>query len=297
MRVGARLLTVILLVALSSLSLPRFVWSQEDADPIERGEYLTRAGLCIACHTDLKNDGVALAGGNPIKTPFGTIYSTNITPDRETGIGDWSDADFLRAMRHGIGRQGQHLYPAFPYTSYTNMTEEDMLAIKAYLFSIDPVRQQNKPPEMSPPFSWRFLLTAWKWMYLKTGPFKPDAQKSSQWNRGAYLVEGVVHCGECHTPRDIAGGLDEDFYMAGAIDGPEGELAPNITAHPETGLGDWSVDDTVYLLKEGYKPGGDNVQGLMEEIIVHGYKYMTDEDLTAVATYIRSLPPVDNLVE
>lgn len=297
MTTATRLLTASLLVHLASFSGPHFAQTQEDRDPIQRGEYLARAGLCIACHTDYQNDGAELAGGNPITTPFGTIYSTNITPDRETGIGEWSDDDFVRAMRHGVGRQGEHLFPAFPYTAFTRMTDEDMLALKAYLFSVEPVRQQNKPPEVSRPFNWRILLAAWKWMYHEPGPFEPDPQKSSQWNRGAYLVEGVVHCGQCHTPRDMAGGLDMDFYMAGAVDGPEGELSPNITAHPETGLGDWSVDDMVFLLKEGIKPDGDNVQGLMDEAIDRGYNYVTEEDLTAIAEYLRSLPPIDHRVE
>lgn len=297
MTIGTRLLAASLFVHLAWLSGPHFVRGQEDQDPIQRGEYLARAGLCIACHTDYQNDGAELAGRNPIKTPFGTIYSTNITPDRETGIGEWTDDDFVRAMRHGVGRQGENLFPAFPYTAFTHMTDEDMLAIKAYLFSVAPVRQQNKPPEVSRPFNWRILLTAWKWMYLEPGPFEPDPQKSSQWNRGAYLVEGVVHCGQCHTPRNVAGGLEMDLYMAGAVDGPEGELAPNITAHPETGLGDWSVDDMVFLLKENIKPDGDNVQGLMDQAIDRGYKYMTEEDLTAIAEYLRSLPPIDHRVE
>jgi len=283
-------------VGLWLLVLPS-AWGQGDADPVKRGLYLTRAGLCIACHTDYKGKGAELAGGNPISTPFGTIYSTNLTPDQATGIGKWTDAEFLRAMRRGIGRHGEKLFPAFPYTTFTNMTDEDVLAIKAYLFTIDPVRRKNTPPNMSPPFSWRFLLAGWQWMYFKEGPFKPDPEKSAQWNRGAYLVESVVHCGECHTPRDLAGGLEKNMYMAGTVDGPEGELAPNITADPKTGLGDWSVEDMVELLKEGIKPDGDDVQGLMEEIIVHGYKYLTDEDMTAVAVYIRSLPPIEHLVE
>jgi mono/diheme cytochrome c family protein len=287
----------LLIITLVCIVFSSSGWSQDDADQTKHGEYLARAGLCIACHTNYKNNGAELTGGNPITTPFGTIYSTNITPDRETGIGGWSDTEFLRALRKGVGRHGENLFPAFPYTAFTNMTDEDALAIKAFLFSVSPVRRENTPPDMSPPFTWRFLLTAWKWMYFTEGPYRPDHEKPAQWNRGAYLVEGVVHCGECHTPRDAGGGLKKDFYMAGTPDGPEGELAPNITADPKTGLGDWSVEDLVQLLKEGIKPDGDDVQGLMEDVTVHGYKYMTDEDLTAIAVYIRSLPPINNLVE
>lgn len=266
-------------------------------DRVARGAYLARAGLCIACHTDYDKKGAELAGGNPIKVPFGVIYSTNITPDPETGIGHWSDEDFLRAMRSGVGRGGQHLFPAFPYTSFTNMTDADIRALRAYLSTVKPVRRENRTPELTTPFGWRFLLAGWKWRYFEEGPWTPDPDRSAQWNRGAYLVRAVTHCAECHTPRDWAGGLDRGMLMAGAADGPEGETAPNITPHKTTGVGDWSVEDMVELLKSSYKPDGDNVQGLMERVIIHGYEHMTDEDLTAIAVYLRSLPPIDNRIE
>ncbi len=266
-------------------------------DPVARGKYLARAGLCIACHTDFKNKGAELAGGYAIKVPFGVIYSTNITPDPETGIGGWSDEEFLRAMRQGIGRRGQHLFPAFPYTSFTRMTDEDILALKAYLSTVKPVRRENSEPELTVPFNWRFLLAGWKWRYFEEGSWTPDPDKPAQWNRGAYLVQAVTHCAECHSPRDWAGGLQRELLMAGAADGPEGETAPNITAHNKTGVGDWSVEDMAELLKSSYKPDGDNVQGLMERVIIHGYEHMTDEDLTAIAVYLRSLPAIDNRVE
>ena len=266
-------------------------------DPVARGKYLARGGLCIACHTDYDKKGAELAGGYAIKVPFGTIYSTNITPDPDTGIGHWSDEDFLRAMRKGIGSQGQHLFPAFPYTSFTHMTDEDILAIKAYLSTVEPVRRENRAPELTTPFGWRFLLAGWKWRYFKEGQVAPDLGKPAQWNRGAYLVRAVTHCAECHTPRDWAGGLKRELLMAGTPDGPEGETAPNITPHKATGVGDWSVEDMVELLKSTYKPDGDNVQGLMERVIVHGYEHMSDEDLTAIAVYLRSLPAIENRVE
>ena len=266
-------------------------------DRVARGAYLARAGLCITCHTDYDNQGAELAGGYAIEVPFGAIYSTNITPDTETGIGKWSDEDFLRAMRNGIGRRGEHLFPAFPYTSFTNMTDEDILALKTYLFTVKPVRKENRAPELTAPFGWRFLLAGWKWRYFREGPWTPYPDRSAQWNRGAYLARAVTHCGECHTPRDWAGGLNREMLLAGAADGPEGEIAPNITPHMATGVGDWSVEDMVELLKSSYKPDGDNVQGLMERVIVHGYEHMTDEDLTAIAVYLRSLPPIDHRVE
>ena len=283
-----------------ALALWAFLWLSPAGaadDPVARGKYLVRAGLCVACHTDYDKKGAELSGGYAIKVPFGTIYSTNITPDPDTGIGHWSDEDFLRAMRKGIGRQGQHLFPAFPYTSFTHMTDEDILAIKAYLSTVKPVRRENRAPELTTPFGWRFLLAGWKWRYFKEGQVAPDPGKPDQWNRGAYLVRAVTHCAECHTPRDWAGGLKRELLMAGTADGPEGETAPNITAHGKTGVGDWSVEDMVELLKSTYKPDGDNVQGLMERIIVHGYEHMTDEDLTAIAVYLRSLPPIENRVE
>jgi mono/diheme cytochrome c family protein len=270
-------------------------WAADDVT--KRGEYLARTGLCFSCHTDSENKGKMLAGGRSIKTPFGTVYSTNITPDPDTGIGIWTDADFLRAMREGVRRDGENLYPTFPYTTYTHMTDRDILALKAYLFSVKPVRQKNRPAAMGAPFRWRFLLSGWKWKYLKEGVFQPEPARSKKWNRGAYLVNAVAHCGECHTPRDITGGLNEHMAMAGTPDGPEGELAPNITPDPTTGIADWTVDDMVTLLKEGIKPDADNVQGLMEEIIEHGYKYMTDEDLESVAVYLRTIKPIQNTVE
>ena len=283
-----------------ALALSVFLWMSPagaDDGPVARGKYLVRAGLCIACHTDYDNKGPELAGGYAIKVPFGVIYSTNITPDPETGIGHWSDEDFLRAMRSGLGRQGRHLFPAFPYTSFTNMTDQDILAIRAYLSQVKPEHKQNRAPELTTPFGWRFLLAGWKWRYFKEGPWTSDPDKSVQWNRGAYLVRAVTHCGECHTPRDWAGGSQRELLMAGTADGPEGETAPNITPHKATGVGDWSVEDMVELLKSSYKPDGDNVQGLMERVIVHGYEHMSDEDLTAIAVYLRSLPAIDNRIE
>lgn len=268
-----------------------------DEAQVKRGEYLARAALCITCHTDQKNKGEPLAGGSAMSTPFGVIYSTNITPDPDTGIGKWTDEDFSRALRHGIGRDGQHLFPAFPYTTYARMTDEDIAALKAYLFSVNPVRKEDKPPEIRPPFSWRLLLAGWKWWYHDPKVFQPDPSKSDSWNRGAYLVNAVVHCGECHTPRDRAGGLVKDMFLAGTVDGPEGEIAPNITPHAETGIGEWSAEGIVTLLREGIKPDGDDVQGLMYEAIEQGYQQMSQADLDAIAEYLLSIEPIENQVE
>ena len=267
------------------------------ADPVEDGAYLIRAGGCVSCHTDHKNKGEMLAGGRALETPFGTFYSPNITPDEETGIGGWSDAEFVAALRDGTTPDGSHYFPTFPYPTYTNMTEPDMLAIKAYLDSLAPVANPNRAHEISPPFSWRFLQTFWKLLFFERGPMQADPDKPADWNRGAYLVEALTHCGECHTPRNAFGALDRDMWMAGTPDGPDGELVANITPDAETGIGDWSEGDIVGLLKTGLKPNFDDVQGSMQEAIEDGLKYLTDEDLRAIAVYVKALPPIENKVE
>jgi mono/diheme cytochrome c family protein len=238
-----------------------------------------------------------MAGGRPIKTPFGNIYSTNITPAPNTGIGKWSDADFLKAMTEGIGPDGTQYFPVFPYTSFTKMTQQDLLDLKAYLFSIPPVEHANKSPGLRLPFGWRFNIRFWKWLFFQPGTFQPDTTQSSEWNRGAYLATALGHCGECHTPRNLLGGLKADMSYAGAADGPEGELAPNITPHTETGIGAWSTPDIVWLLQTGFKPDGDDTQGLMSELIENGYKHLTEADLQAVAAYLRTLKPMHNKIQ
>ncbi|WP_420725345.1 MULTISPECIES: c-type cytochrome [unclassified Hwanghaeella] len=264
-------------------------------DSVARGEYLVRAAGCIACHTDEKSGGAQFAGGRALPTPFGTFYSSNITPDPETGIGNWSDADFITALREGRSPEGHLLYPVFPYSSYTKMRDEDMLAIKAYLFAQPPVQQENKTQEPNFPLGWRFLLNGWKVLNFESGPIADDPAQSEAWNRGRYLVEALAHCSECHTPRTLTGGLDQDLYLAGTADGPEGEKVPNITP-AESGIADWSETDIAYLLKEGLKPNYDNVQGSMAEAIDDGLKYLTDEDLNAIATYLKSIPPIEHKV-
>jgi mono/diheme cytochrome c family protein len=263
----------------------------------QRGEYIFRAAGSCGCHTDVKNKGPFLAGGRPIKTPFGSVYSTNITPDRQTGIGAWSDADFLKAMTQGVGPHGTQYFPVFPYTSFTRMSEPDLLDLKAYLFSVPPVVQQAKPPDLSLPFGWRAGLRVWKWLYFRPGPFQSDPTRSPEWNRGAYLATAVGHCGECHTPRNFLGALQSDMYYAGTADGADGELAPNITPDKATGIGGWSVADIVWFLQTGFKPDGDDAQGLMGELIDSGYKHLTEADLRAIAVYLQSLKPISNKVQ
>lgn len=267
-------------------------WADETA--VERGRYLMAAGGCYACHTDTKNKGEPLAGGTAIKTPFGTFYGPNITPDPTYGIGKWSDADFIRALREGIGPDGRHLFPAFPYTSFTKITDSDLKDLKAYIFSVKPVAKPSRPHDIGFPFNIRVLQVFWRWLYFTPGPFKPDPAKSAEHNRGAYLVQALGHCGECHTPRTRLGGLEADRAMAGTFNAPENALIPNITPDPETGLGKWSEEDYVNALKTGMLPDGDFVGSLMTPVINEGTSKLTDADLKAVVAYLRSLPPIHN---
>ena len=268
----------------------------QESPSAERGAYVFRAAGGCSCHTDVQNQGAFMAGGRPIATPFGTIYSTNITPDPKTGIGAWSDEDFLRAMTLGVGPSGVQYFPVFPYTSFTRMTRQDVLDLKAYLFSIPPIAQANKTPDLQAPFSWRFGVRVWKWLYFQSGTLQSEPDQSPQWNRGAYLVQALGHCGECHTPRDLMGGLQKDRRHAGTVDGPDGELAPNITPDAGTGIGSWSPADVVWFLQMGLKPDGDDTQGLMSELIETGYSHLSEADLGAIAAYIQSLPPIHHKV-
>lgn len=271
------------------------VWAQE-MTASQRGQVIFQATGGCSCHTDLKRSGPFMAGGRPIKTPFGTVYSTNITPAQTTGLGAWSDADFLHAMTRGTGPKVGHYLPVFPYTSFTNMTAQDVYDLKAYLFSIPPVEQPNPPHELPFPFNWRWPLLLWKWLFFRPGPFAPQTAQTPEWNRGAYLATALSHCGECHTPRNVLGGLKQSMAYAGSVEGPEGELAPNITPDPETGIGNWSQADVVWYLQTGLKPNGDDTQGLMSEVIEHGYKHLPEQDLRAIATYLKTRPPIRNKV-
>ena len=261
---------------------------------VVRGEYVFHAAGCVSCHTDAAGGGLELAGGRALKTPFGVFRTPNITPDVQTGIGGWSDADFLRALRQGTRPDGSHYFPAFPYTSYTRMTEGDILALKAYLFSRPAVSRRNQAHDLDPPFGWRFLLGAWKLLFFDQGAFAPEPERSAEWNRGAYLVIALGHCGECHTARNVMGARRTAKALAGNATGPDGRSVPNITPHKETGIGDWSEADIVMLLKTGLRPNFDNVQGAMAEVIDDGLKHLSDDDLRAIAVYLRALEPIEN---
>lgn len=260
----------------------------DDPEFIARGEYLARAGDCIGCH--ITEGGEPYAGGTPFDTPFGTLYSPNITPDPETGIGDWSDADFVRAMHKGVGKDGKRLYPAFPYPSYTKLSVEDTLAIKAYLFSLEPVRSEVPDNQLRFPFNMRFAVKVWNLLYLDEERFQPDPQQSESWNRGAFLVEALGHCGDCHTSRNLLAATTGDKFAGADI---EGWRAFNITPSTHGGIGDWSAEELVQYLRSGIAPGRATAQGPMVDVIQYSTRFLTDADLAAMAEYLASIPPVD----
>lgn len=260
----------------------------------DRGKYLLHAGGCIGCHTDkatLKTKGPILGGGRVLKTPFGTFYGPNITPHTERGIGRWTESQFRRALRHGRAPSGYNYYPAFPYTSFTRMSDRDIGALWAYLRTLKPVDRPNRRHALKFPYNIRFLMTFWNWLNFRRGPFKTDPAKSKSWNRGAYLVNALGHCGECHTPRNALGGLQRRLAMSGSSGGPVGDT-PNITPDKMTGIGDWSADDIVSALKLGMLPDGDFIGGEMTEVVEHGTSHLNDFDLKSIATYLASLPAI-----
>jgi mono/diheme cytochrome c family protein len=259
---------------------------------ISRGRYLVRAGDCAACHT--AEGGAPFAGDRALPTPFGTIYSSNITPDPDTGIGRWSDADFYRAMHSGIDRQGHHLYPAFPYPWYTRISRDDVLAIKAYLDTLTPVRQAHRPNELPWPLDQRGVMAAWNGMFFDAGTYRPDPKRSAQWNRGAYLVKGLGHCGACHSARNVAGATDKDDPLTGGF--AENAYAPSLDGGIRDGLGSWTEQDIVQYLGTG-RNGRTSAAGPMAEVVQDSTQYLGKPDLQAIAVYLKSLPaPKDHAV-
>jgi mono/diheme cytochrome c family protein len=265
------------------------------ADIVKRGEYLVHAGGCLSCHS--AEGGAPLAGGRALETPFGTFYSPNITADRETGIGRWSDADIVRALRKGVSPEGRNYFPVFPYPSFTGISVEDAAAIKAYLISLEPVHQPNKPHDVSFPFSWRFLQSGWKLLFFTKGPFRQNPDWDAATNRGAYLVTALGHCAECHTPRNLAGAMRKSLWLAGNADGPDGDAVPNITPDQRTGIGAWSDHDIVALLATGTTPDQSHVEGSMKEVVADGTKFLTDEDREAIARYLKAQRPIVNKIQ
>lgn len=253
-----------------------------------RGSYLFKAAGCAVCHTDSDHGGPALGGGRALKTDYGTFYTPNISPDPKFGIGSWSDADFLKALRKGVSPGGDDYYPVFPYTAFTRLTDADILDIKIYLFAQTPVPKPNVAHELNFPFSFRLMMVPWKILYFREGVFQGNPQRSAEWNRGAYLATAVVHCGECHTPRNSLGASIKSRRFAGVVDGPGGMNAPDITPHPDA-LGPWGSEDIATLLKDGITPDGDFVTHEMRMVVADTAE-LSDADRHAIAIFIKALP-------
>jgi mono/diheme cytochrome c family protein len=258
------------------------------ASLIARGEYLARAADCMVCHTS--QGGKEYAGGFGFELPFGTLYSTNITPDKETGIGNYSDQDFLNAVHRGIRGDGARLYPAMPFTSYTYMTDADALAIKAYLFSLPPVRAAAPRNTLTFPFDQRWAMNFWSALFNPDTRFAPDTAKGPEWNRGAYLAEALAHCGECHTPRNLGFALDNRKKFAGAV--TAGWRAFNISSDKATGVGAWSDQDLISYLSTGHATGHGTASGPMGEAVDESFSQLAPQDIRAVVAYLRSVPPI-----
>lgn len=267
----------------------------QTADLVATGEVLFAAGGCGNCHTDKKAKGPLAAGGAALKTPFGNFFAPNITPHKEHGIGSWTDAQFIRALRDGVAPDGSHYFPVFPYTSFTNMTDADMKALKAFIFTLKPVDRPNRPHDVAFPFNVRLGQFFWKLLFFERGPYRPNAAKSAEWNRGAYLSLAVAHCGECHTPRNILGGLDRSRWFTGAKEGegPEGEGVPNIRSEVGRGIHDWSREQIATYLESGEDPDGDFAGSLMFDVVDQGTERLSDADRNAIVTYLKDLPPLE----
>lgn len=254
---------------------------------VAQGEYLARAGNCMSCHT--QQGGPAFAGGRAIDTPFGAVYASNLTPDDATGLGQWTAAQFWRAMHNGRARDGRLLYPAFPYPSYTKITRADSDAIYAFLRSLPPVRQQNRPHALGFPYNTQWALAAWRALFFRPGAFAPQGAQSAEWNRGAYLAQGLGHCASCHTPRNALGALRTDAQFHGGLIPVQNWYAPALNSEGEAAVTAWPLADVVALLKTGTAPQA-GVSGPMAEVVFSSLQYLSDADLRAIALYLRSLP-------
>jgi mono/diheme cytochrome c family protein len=259
--------------------------AQTTPEDIARGKALTEAGDCASCHT--ADPAKPFAGGKRIDTPFGGIYSPNLTPDRATGLGAWSDDDFYRALRFGVARDGSRYYPAFPYPNFTKLTRQDIFAIRAYLATLPPVSQVPRLPELRWPFNHRVVMRGWSWLFFKAGILMPDQQKSAEWNRGRYLVDGVAHCGTCHTPKNMFGADRRgQAYGGGRV---AGMVAPRLDGAERSGLKSWSVEDIVEYLQSG-RNARSHAGEVMSEVVVNSTSKMSDADVRAIAVYLKDLP-------
>jgi mono/diheme cytochrome c family protein len=259
--------------------------AEPSAETIARGKALTEAADCASCHT--ADPSKPFAGGKRIDTPFGAIYSPNLTPDRDTGLGAWSDEQFYRALRYGVAPDGSRYYPAFPYPNFTKMIRDDLLAIRAYLATLTPVHNGSPPPELRWPLNYRVVMRAWNLLFFRPGIFEPNQQKSTEWNRGGYLVTGAAHCGTCHTPKNIFGADKRGRAFGGGL--VQGWFAPRLDGAERSGLKSWSTDDIVEYLQSG-RNGKSHADGLMAEVVVNSTSKISDADVRAIAVYLKDLP-------
>lgn len=253
---------------------------------VEHGRMLVDTGDCAGCHT--ADPAKAFAGGKRIDTPFGAIYSPNLTPDRETGIGAWSDEDFRRALRFGVAPDGSRYYPAFPYPHFTILTRDDILAIRSYLATLTPFENATPPPQLRFPYNFRVLMRVWNFFFFRPGILEPDQQKGTPWNRGRYLVEGIAHCGVCHTPKNMFGADRRGRSLSGGQVGSW--FAPRLDGAERSGLKSWSVDDIVEFLQSG-RNAKSHAGGPMAEVVANSTSKLSDGDARAIAVYLKSLPP------
>ncbi|MFZ2106655.1 MAG: cytochrome c [Roseiarcus sp.] len=282
----ALLALALALVLVVGMAARAQVADKQSFEVVEHGRYMATAADCTACHT--APGGRPFAGGGALETPFGTLLAPNITPDVQTGIGGWTDDEFVGAVRNGIGHGGIHLYPAMPYTYYTQLTRADVLAIRAYLATVQPVRNLVVANQLPFPFNQRESMVGWNELFFRPGEFKPDPGRSEVWNRGAYLVEGAEHCGLCHTPKNVMGGDQNGQANQGSV--LQSWYAPNLTGSSHVGLGDWSADDIMLYLKTG-RNRFVVASGPMADAVTHSTSHLTDIDLRAIATYLKSLRP------
>ena len=281
-RVRRAILAGVLLCTASAVGGAR---AEPSAETIARGKAMAEAADCASCHTadPLK----PFAGGKRIDTLFGAIYSPNLTPDRDTGIGAWSDGEFLRALRYGVGRDGSRYYPAFPYPYFTKMIRDDIFAIRAYLATLTPVHNTPPPPQLRWPLNYRVVMRLWNYLFFRPGIFEPDQNKSTAWNRGGYLVTGAAHCGACHTPKNLFGADKRGRMFGGGV--VQGWFAPRLDGANRSGLKSWSADDIAEYLSSG-RNGKSHADGLMAEVVVNSTSKMSDADVRAIATYLKDLP-------
>ena len=281
---GARRAILAVVFLCSALALGR-VRAEPSTETIAHGKALTDAADCAGCHT--ADPAKPFAGGKRIDTPFGAIYSPNLTPERDTGLGAWSDQEFYRALHSGVARDGSRYYPAFPYPNFTKLIRDDVLAIRAYLATLAPFRNTPPPPALRWPLNYRVVMRGWNFLFFRPGIFQPDQQKSAEWNRGGYLVEGAAHCGACHTPKNLFDADKRGLAFGGRR--VQGWFAPRLDGATRSGLKSWSADDIVEYLQSG-RNGRSHAGPLMSEVVVNSTSNMSEADVRAIAVYLKDLP-------